>query len=217
MNDITDDHSADRRGPLGRSRLCRAGLLAAAAAGVALLAAACSSGTTTVIATTAPTTAAPAAAASTTAAPTAAAPATTAPATAAPANYQLAVAYAQCMRTHGEPNWPDPASNGNFADTINTSTAQYLSANGACGHLLPNSGVLTQAQAKQALAALSKYAACMRSHGIRKYPNPDPRYVQAGLTGPGYVSAQALHITMQQFSSASQACVTFQPSYGRTS
>jgi hypothetical protein len=107
MNDITNDHSADSRGPLGRPRLRRAGVLAVAAACVALLAAACSSGTTTVIATTAPTTAAPAAAAPTTAAPT-----TAAPATAAPTTYQLAVAYAQCMRTHGEPNWPDPASNG---------------------------------------------------------------------------------------------------------
>jgi hypothetical protein len=64
---------------------------------------------------------------------------------------------------------------------------------------------------------LSKYADCMRSHGIPRYPNPDPRYVHAGLTGSGYVSAQALNITMQQFSSASQACVKFQPSYGRTS
>jgi hypothetical protein len=202
MNHITNDHSAGRRGPLGRSRLRRAGLLAVAAAGVALLAAACSSGAATTVVTAPPTTAAPT---------------TAAPATAAPAAYQLAVAYAQCMRTHGEPNWPDPASDGNFAGHINTSTAQYLSANGACGHLLPNGGVLTQAQTDHALAALSKYAACMRSHGIPKYPDPDPRYVQAGLTGAGYISVQALSITTQQFNSASHACLTFQPGYGRTS
>jgi hypothetical protein len=207
MNDITNDHSAGSRGPLGRSRLRRAGLLAVAAAGVALLAAACSGGTTTTVVTAPPTTAAPAAAA----------PTTAAPATAAPTAYQLAVAYAQCMRTHGEPNWPDPARDGNFAGNINTSTAQYLSANGACGHLLPNGGVLTQAQTDQALAALSNYAACMRSHGIPKYPDPDPRYVQAGLTGPGYISVQALNITTQQFSSASHACLGLQPGYGRTS
>jgi hypothetical protein len=207
MNDITNDHCTDGRSPLGRSRLRQAGLLAVAAVGVALLAAACSGVATTVAATAAPTTAAP----------TTAAPTTAAPTTAAPAIYQLAVAYAQCMRTHGEPNWPDPASDGNFAGNINTSTARYLSANGTCGHLLPNGGVLTQAQTQQALATLSKYAACMRSHGIPKYPDPDSRYVQAGLTGPGYVSVQALNITMQQFSSATQACLNFQPGYGRTS
>jgi hypothetical protein len=151
--------------------------------------------------------------------PTTAEPAastTAAPATAA-TTYQLAVAYAQCMRTHGEPNWPDPASDGNFAGHIDTSTAQYLSAKGICGHLLPNGGVLTQAQTHQAVTALSRYAACMRSHGIPKYPDPDPRYVQAGLTGPGYISVQALNITMQQFNSASQACLKVQPGYGRTS
>ena len=206
MNDITNDHSACRRGPLGRSRLRRAGLLAAAAAGVALLAAACSGGTTTTTVVTTP----PATAASTAAVPTAA------PATTAPTTYQLAVAYAQCMRTHGEPTWPDPASDGNFADNINTSTAQYLSANGACGHLLPNGGALTRAQTDQAVAALSKYAACMRSHGIPKYPDPDPRYVQAGLTGPGSIAVQALNITMQQFNSASHACLQFRPGYART-
>jgi len=157
MNDITNDHSARHRSPLGRSRLRRAALLAVAAAGVALLAAACSGATTTTtVITTPPTTAAPPAAASTatpaTTAPATTAPATTAPATTAPTTYQLAVAY----------------------------------------------------------------AACMRSHGIPKYPDPDPRYVQAGLTGPGYIAVQALNITMQQFNSASHACLQFRPGYGRT-
>ena len=30
------------------------------------------------------------------------------------AAYQKAVAFAQCMRSHGEPGWPDPNSQGNF-------------------------------------------------------------------------------------------------------
>jgi len=28
--------------------------------------------------------------------------------------YQQSLAYAQCMRAHGEPGYPDPASNGGF-------------------------------------------------------------------------------------------------------
>ena len=145
MNDITNDHSARHRSPLGRSRLRRAGLLAAAAAGVALLAAACSGATTTTtVITTPPTTAAPPAAAST------ATPATTAPATTAPTTYQLAVAYAACMRSHGIPKYPDPdpryvqaglTGPGYIAvQALNITMQQFNSASHACLQFRPGYG-----------------------------------------------------------------------------
>jgi hypothetical protein len=88
----------------------------------------------------------------------------------------------------GEPAWPDPARDGNFTSAIDTSaidlsSARYLSADRACGHLLPNGGMLTDAQVRQALSVLSAYAACMRAHGIPAYPAPDPRNAEAGATG----------------------------------
>jgi hypothetical protein len=180
--------------------------LAVAAAAVAL-ATACSGGSPGA----APTTATPA----TTAPPTSAAPTTAAPTTAAPKTYQAALAYARCMRAHGARNWPDPGSDGYFAGNIDVSNAQYLSANAACGHLLPNGGVLSQAQTQQNLTALSKYAGCMRSHGIPGFPDPDPRVVETGYTWAGGVSAATLHTTAQQYSSASQACRGLLPGYSR--
>jgi hypothetical protein len=119
------------------------------------------------------------------------------------------------MRAHGAPSWPDPGSDGYFTGNIDVSHSQYLSANAACEHLLPNGGVLSQAQIHQSLSTLSKYAACMRSHGIPGFPDPDPQVIEAGYTWAGYASIGALHTTTQQFNSASQACRGFLPAYSR--
>src|SRR5580658_4731928 len=43
------------------------------------------------------------------------------------------IAYAQCIRTHGDPSFPDPNSQGEFAHPPNSSSASKT-----CGHLLPN-------------------------------------------------------------------------------
>jgi hypothetical protein len=222
MNDTPDRHTGGSRAPQRHSRLWRAGVLAAATVAVVLLATACGGGQPTAAApaTAAPAAAAPATAASATAttataAPTTAAPTTAAPTTAARRTYQAALSYAQCMRAHGARNWPDPRSDGYFAGNIDVGGSQYLSANAACGHLLPNGGVLSRAQIQQNLSALSKYAACMRTHGIPGFPDPDLRAVEAGYTWAGSVSMGALHTTAQQFNSTNQACRGFLPGYSR--
>jgi hypothetical protein len=202
MNDISNEHGKGSSGPQRWRGLRRASILATAAASVALLATACGGSS----ASSAPATAPP---------PTAAAPTTTAPTAASAGAYQAALAYAQCMRSNGEQSWPDPNSDGYFTGDIDMATVPYLSANKACAHLLPNGGVLTSAQAQQAVGLLTKYAACMRSHGIPQFPDPNPQYVMAGETGVGYVSVDTLKTTAQRFASASQACRQFQPSGAR--
>ena len=57
-------------------------------------------------------------------------------------NYQKAVAFAQCMRSHGEPAFPDPtrgpSSTLAFKITgIDITSTKYQSANNACKKLLP--------------------------------------------------------------------------------
>jgi len=89
--------------------------------------------------------------------------------------YQKALAYAQCMRAHGEPSYPDPTSNGGFIingqkDHLNGQLMQ--SANKTCQHLLPKSRPKTAAQQRQATAEALKYVACMRTHGIPNMPDP---------------------------------------------
>ncbi len=94
--------------------------------------------------------------------------------------YQQSLAYAGCMRTHGEPNYPDPVLVNNSHEKgvttpgdVDQNSPQYKAANSACKHLLPNDGGgPTQAQVQQGMATLVKAAECMRSHGVPNFPDP---------------------------------------------
>ena len=91
-----------------------------------------------------------------------------------------ALAFAQCMRTHGEPNFPEPVFHGHSANIditpssgVDPNSPQFAAATNACKHLLPNKGVpqgptITPADQLDYL----KGAACMRSHGIPDFPDP---------------------------------------------
>jgi hypothetical protein len=122
------------------------------------------------------------------------------------ATYNKAVAYAQCMRAHGVPNFPDPLPNGGFGlspavtgGTDGQVSPQYQSAEKACSALDPI-GNLSPQQQRQALSQLLKLSACMRSHG---YPTfPDPTFGSNGIV---------LHIVgfdrnSPQFQAAWQTC-----------
>ena len=105
------------------------------------------------------------------------------------ANARL-VAYSQCMRSHGVPNFPDPAGGAPpkvTAQGLGVSSSQLQVAQGACQHLLPATGgsltassirqcylagVCPQALVQQALSAGRELARCMRSHGVPYWPDP---------------------------------------------
>ena len=133
-------------------------------------------------------------------------------------NYADGVAYAACMRTHGVPNMPDPNSQGNFLTIkgvlngvrgIDPNSPQYVSANKACVHLLPNGGQMTPAEEQQALAEGLKYAQCIRSHGEPSFPDP---------VGHGGGIQQSLghgiNPNSPQFQAAQKACRSLQPGGG---
>jgi hypothetical protein len=103
--------------------------------------------------------------------------------------YQKSLAYAQCMRAHGEPSYPDPTSNGGFIidgkkDHLNG--ALLNSANKTCQHLLPKTPPMTAAQQRQATTEALKYVACMRTHGIPDMPDPvvNAQGVEFRIGGP---------------------------------
>ena len=95
-------------------------------------------------------------------------------------DYADAVAYASCMRHHGVVNMPDPTSEGDFLSTkgkingqsVDTSSPQYIKADKACSHLLPNGGVMTPAEQQQVLARALKFVQCLRTHGLPNTPDP---------------------------------------------
>lgn len=129
-----------------------------------------------------------------------------------------ALAYAQCMRSHGIPNFPDPTVQDNAHEKgvgfsvpgSLTNSPQYKTAAKACqkqtgfGH--PNPAVL-QAMMADAL----KFSACMRSHGITNYPDPveNGHGIQMG-PGPG----SGIDTSSPQFKAAQKACVYLLPNGG---
>jgi hypothetical protein len=124
--------------------------------------------------------------------------------------YQQAVAYAQCIRQHGDPSFPDPTSSGSFPNTgnLDLSSPQYTAAASACKSLEP---APNSTQYQQGYEQMLKYSACMRSHGISNYP--DPVLSDTGVsiplktgTAPGDVDTNS-----SQFSAAEPACRSLQP------
>jgi hypothetical protein len=91
------------------------------------------------------------------------------------------VEFAQCMRSHGIKNFPDPV-NGAFSfsgvgpDSVDPSSPAFQAAKAACIHLVPGEAQRPAVTA-QDLAAGDKLAACMRSHGFPGFPDPTSQNV----------------------------------------
>ena len=109
--------------------------------------------------------------------------------TAGTAGSPSAVAYPQCIRSHGVPGFPDPAGNGAIpkptAQTLGVSSARLQTAQSACQPLLPaatssqqqaqqclQAGVCPQVLVQQMLTADRSFARCMRAHGVPGWPDP---------------------------------------------
>jgi hypothetical protein len=104
---------------------------------------------------------------------------------------QKMVAYAQCMRTHGVPEFPEPAEgkllfhssdkNGHVTG-LNPESAQFQAAQKVCGKLAPNGGKPPSAaqQAKMQEQGL-KFSRCMRSHGVPNFPDPEFSHSGGGV------------------------------------
>jgi hypothetical protein len=103
-----------------------------------------------------------------------------------------ALAYSECMRAHGIPNFPDPNSNGGIefnGSGINQAT--YEAAQRACAGL--RGGGSANASSPQNLANELKFAKCMRAHGVADFPDPNSNggFSGSGGTGPGGVDPAA--------------------------
>lgn len=89
------------------------------------------------------------------------------------------VAFSQCVRSRGVPDFPDPpagASNAKFpgAQQLGVGSSQLSAAESACEHLLP-AGVDDQFPAAEVpvlLSGMRQFSQCMRSHGVPDWPDP---------------------------------------------
>jgi hypothetical protein len=85
------------------------------------------------------------------------------------------LSFAQCMRSNGLPNFPDPSSNKfPSAQQLGVSDSQYQMAETACQRLLPagGGGRFPAAEVQQLLAGMRAFSQCMRSHGVTSWPDP---------------------------------------------
>lgn len=89
---------------------------------------------------------------------------------------QNALRFAQCMRTHGIPSFPDPNAQGVFSfsgSNLGPGSLQFHRAQLACSTLLHLGGGPPSPAGRAAmLAKLLRYSQCMRSHGELKFPDP---------------------------------------------
>lgn len=90
--------------------------------------------------------------------------------------YDGLLKYAKCMRSNGVTKFPDPVRgkglqvNGN---EVGADSPTYKAADAKCKPLMPGGGNGGDNAPKDRAAAL-KYSKCMRSHGVPKFPDPNP-------------------------------------------
>ena len=89
------------------------------------------------------------------------------------------LAFSQCMRSHGVPNFPDPQpgqSDAKFpsAQQLGVSPSVYQASYDDCQHLLPagSGDRFPAAEVQQLLVGMRQFSGCMRSHGVPNWPDP---------------------------------------------
>jgi hypothetical protein len=122
------------------------------------------------------------------------------------------LAYAQCMRSHGIPDFPDPTTspaggvaiqvNGGPGSDLNHNNPTFKAASQTCRSLLPGGGQAPPPQSAQKIAAEVTWARCMRSHGLPRFPDPNS---QAAFDSSKFDE------NSPAFQTASNACKSVQP------
>ncbi|MGN6870366.1 MAG: hypothetical protein ACTHMY_18405 [Solirubrobacteraceae bacterium] len=120
--------------------------------------------------------------------------------------------FAQCMRSHGVTNFPDPTTGGgiDLPPNLNPESPVFRSARQACKQFLPSKAAPAATSAADRAAALT-LARCMRSHGVPSFPDPafsPPRNAQQILVVRSMVFAipNSVDPKSPAFRQAARAC-----------
>jgi hypothetical protein len=134
------------------------------------------------------------------------------------------LAFAQCVRSHGVPSFPDPGGNGHGGIQIESSrragsggslkvngvavsSPAFQSAMNSCRSKLPNGGQPPPLSASQR-AAMLRFSQCMRAHGLSNFP--DPTFGGGGGVRIGLAGASGLDPSSPAFQAAQRACGSLQ-------
>jgi len=124
-------------------------------------------------------------------------------------------AFAACMRRNGVPDFADPDSEGRFrleegsGSGMDPESRQFNAAARACQKFDPQGGEATSpAELAERREQSLTFTRCMRSHGVAKFPDPDPDgSVMLRRNGP-------IDVEAPQFKSAERACANEIPTLG---
>ena len=96
------------------------------------------------------------------------------------ANAQKAVKFAECMRSNGVSQFPDPGASGKLTidavangSSLDTSTPAFKQAISACKDVEPAGFMGSKRSSQQQQAAL-RFAQCIRENGVKDFPDPIP-------------------------------------------
>jgi hypothetical protein len=127
------------------------------------------------------------------------------------------VAFSRCIRSYGVPNFPDPKVSGQTVRMGSPSAVRspaFQSAARSCQRLLPKGPPGPEAPSGPAQARMLNLSACMRKHGISRFPDPttSPPSSSAGDSGiigsGGYYLAipTSIDTNSPEFEQAAAAC-----------
>ncbi|NUQ89107.1 hypothetical protein [Glycomyces sp. MUSA5-2] len=124
--------------------------------------------------------------------------------------FEEALAYSQCMRDNGVPEFPDPEQQGEggvslgLPEGIDPESQEFKDAEAACEDMQPgpdeNATIDPEIYEK-----LVEYSECMRENGVENFPDPEP--------GGGIMVSPDMGFDpqSQEFQDAEAACADLRP------
>ncbi|HEY5430820.1 MAG TPA: hypothetical protein VIK04_17015 [Solirubrobacteraceae bacterium] len=118
---------------------------------------------------------------------------------------QDAVGFADCMRSHGVPNFPDsPYEQKQMLSASSAQAPAIQSAVPACSHLLPHGGQSqSPAHSHVQITAMLAFARCLRSHGFADFPDP----TRSGALTHQMLATAGINLQQPALVPAADACV----------
>jgi hypothetical protein len=119
------------------------------------------------------------------------------------------LAFSNCMRANGVPNFPDLGTNGMriqgngqaiSVNGVSLNAPAYQTARAKCQRYLPTQAAASPSQQAQQRARGLKFASCMRSHGVPNFPDPK------SYNGSQQVYLPGINPSAPAFQTAAKAC-----------
>lgn len=113
------------------------------------------------------------------------------------------VAFSECMRSHGVPDFPDPkitSGGGEVISIPDSDSPRFEAALKSCRKFLPDGGGSSPAQQAQEQDQLLRFARCMRARGVPDFPDP----TVSG--GRARFPAGRIDLGSPRFAAAKKAC-----------